>query len=410
MNPVIEVVNIGKSYKKYASEWFRIFSWFGLPLSNIEEHWVLRHISFSIQTGESVGIIGQNGAGKSTLLKLITGTIKPSEGFIKIHGSISAILELGMGFHPDLTGRENAYHSAGLMGFSKSQITEKIEDIKDFAEIGDYFDQPVRIYSSGMQARVAFSVATAFRPDILIVDEVLSVGDTYFQHKSFDRIREFQKQGTTLLIVSHSKESILSVCNRSILLDKGAIIKDGDPEEAMDLYNALIAEKKNTKIAQKKLDCGKIQTISGTGEASITDIGLYNKRGERVEIVGVGEMVELRVQTEVKDDIPSLVLGYGIKDRLGQLIFGTNLWHTKQALKSVKKGDKYLFRVFFPILLGVGSYSIQVALVDKETHLTANYEWRDLALIFNVINIDKNFFIGLLWNEPDIKIEKLWDL
>jgi len=184
MSNIIEVKNISKSFKDYSSEWSRVFSWFGLSTSAIEEHKVLKHIGFSIATGEAVGIVGQNGAGKSTLLKIITGTLKPSTGTVAIHGRISAILELGMGFHPDLTGRQNVYHSAGLMGFNYEKITSAIDDLENFAEIGEYFDQPVRTYSSGMQMRVAFGVATMYRPEILIVDEALSVGDTYFQHKT----------------------------------------------------------------------------------------------------------------------------------------------------------------------------------------------------------------------------------
>ncbi|HES76002.1 MAG TPA: ABC transporter ATP-binding protein, partial [bacterium] len=176
MKPVLEVNNIGKAYRDYGGEWRRVLSWFGLPLKPRAEHWTLRDISFSIHPGEAVGIVGQNGTGKSTLLKIITGTLKPSTGHVRLHGSIAAILELGMGFHPELTGRQNAFHAAGLMGYSREQINAVIGDIEAFAEIGEYFDQPVRTYSSGMHVRVAFSVATAFRPDILIIDEALSVG------------------------------------------------------------------------------------------------------------------------------------------------------------------------------------------------------------------------------------------
>ena len=192
-NYVLEVNNIGKVFKNYGSEWHRVLSWFGFNFRAVEEHTILDHINFSISAGEAIGIVGQNGAGKSTLLKIITGTLRPSSGKVVIHGRISAILELGMGFHPDLTGRQNVYHAAGLMGFTHDQIDAVMDQIEEFVEIGDYFDQPVRTYSSGMQMRVAFGVATAYRPEILIVDEALSVGDAYFQHKSFDRIREFQK-------------------------------------------------------------------------------------------------------------------------------------------------------------------------------------------------------------------------
>ncbi|HFQ62050.1 MAG TPA: ABC transporter ATP-binding protein [Epsilonproteobacteria bacterium] len=408
MNNVLEVKNISKSFKDYSSEWARVFSWFGLNAKPLEEHHILKHISFNIAPGEAVGIVGQNGAGKSTLLKIITGTLKPSEGYIHINGRISAILELGMGFHPDLTGRQNVYHSAGLMGFTHEQIDAVMNDIEEFAEIGEYFDQPVRTYSSGMQMRVAFGVATMYRPEMLIVDEALSVGDAYFQHKSFERIREFQEKGTTLLIVSHDRGAIQAICDRAILIEKGAIIKDGDPEVVMDFYNALIAEKENSTVKQLEKEDGKIETISGTGEATVEEIGIYDVNGGMVEFIGVGDPIELRIKVKVHKDIESLVLGYGIKDRLGQVMYGTNTWHTNQVLQNVKKNEIYNFTLSFPVNFGVGSYSIQTALVDKDTHLTANYEWKDLALVFNVINIDKTHFAGCNWNEPKIEVKK-WE-
>jgi len=406
MNNVLEVTNISKSFKDYNSEWARVFSWFGFHAKPKEEHHILNHISFAIAPGEAIGIVGQNGAGKSTLLKIITGTLKQSEGNIKLNGRISAILELGMGFHPDMTGRQNVYHSAGLMGFTKEQIDLVINDIYEFAEIGEYFDQPVRTYSSGMQMRVAFGVATAYRPDILIVDEALSVGDAYFQHKSFDRIREFQEQGTTLLLVSHDKAAIQSICDRAILLEKGTIIKDGKPEEVMDFYNALIAEKENSTVKQVVKEDGKIETTSGTGEASVENIGLYNKSNELIEFVGVGDLVELRVTVKVNNPIDALVLGYSIKDRLGQVIYGTNTWHTKQTIFSPTKGSSYTFTLSFPANLGQGSYSIEIALTNSETHLSANYEWKNLALVFHVHNQDKIHFAGSTWLEPKILISQ----
>ncbi len=404
---VLSVSNLGKAYRTYRSEWQRFASWFAFPVRPIEEHWVVRHINFDIKPGEAVGIIGQNGAGKSTLLKLIAGTLKATEGEIQVNGRIAAILELGMGFNFELTGRQNVSHSAGLMGFSSQQINQVMPDIEAFAEIGEYFDEPMRTYSSGMQMRVAFAVATAYRPEILIIDEALSVGDTYFQHKSFGRIREFQEQGTTLLIVSHDRNAIQSLCGRAILLEKGNVIKDSNPEEVFDFYNAIIAEKENSTIEIKKIESGKNQTISGSGEAVVTEISLFNNRGEPIEIVGVGEHIELCIKVKVNQALETLVLGYSIKDRLGQVMYGTNTWLTEQVISCPQVGSVYAFRISFAANLGVGGYSVQTALVDRDTHLTANYEWRDLALVFDVINIDKAHFAGCMWNEPKISIEKL---
>lgn len=214
----------------------------------------------------------------------------------------------------DLTGRQNVYHSAGIMGFSRKQIDAVIDDIESFAEIGEYFDQPVRLYSSGMQVRVAFSIATAYKPDILIVDEALSVGDAYFQHKSFKRIRKLQERGTTLLIVSHDKSAIQAICDRAILLESGRVVKDGKPEEVMDYYNALVANRENKNVIQKEKD-GRVETISGSKEATVEEIGLYNEKNEQVESVGVGERLSLQVLVKVHKDVDSLIFGYGIKDR-----------------------------------------------------------------------------------------------
>ena len=403
---LLSVKNVGKSFRKYKSDWHRFANWFGLKIKPVKEHWVLRHINFDVNAGEAIGIIGQNGAGKSTLLKMLTGTLQVNEGNILTNGRIAAILELGMGFNPDLSGRQNVFNSAGLMGFSAEQIAKSMHDIEAFAEIGKYFNQPVRVYSSGMQMRVAFAVATAWRPEILIVDEALSVGDSYFQHKCFARIREFQEHGTSLLLVSHDRNAIQGLCSRAILLEKGAITKDGDPEEVFDFYNALIAEKGDSTVKVTELEDGKAQTSSGTGEAKIEQVTLYNSKGEVADTIAVGEEVELEIKVKVYQEIETLVLGFGIKDRLGQVMYGTNTWHTKQVIDNPKQGYNYLFTIAFPANLGVGGYSVQIALVDKDTHMTANYEWRDLALVFNVINVDKIHFEGCLWNDPKISIEQ----
>lgn len=404
---LIAVDNLGKAFCTYKSELHRIGRWFGLAATPVEEHWTLREVNFSVEPGESIGIVGQNGAGKSTLLKIITGTLHPTEGSVQVNGRISAILELGLGFDPELTGRQNVLHSAGLMGFNAADIQRMLPDIEAFAEIGEYFDEPVRTYSSGMQMRVAFSVATMTRPEILIVDEALSVGDSYFQHKSFNRIREFQEQGTTLLIVSHDRNAIHSLCRRAILIDQGTVIKDDTPEVIFDFYNAIIATKEAENIRTIKLDDGKTQTSSGTGEASVERIELFNHKGIAVDNLGVGDPLKLRICVGVHADIDSLVLGYSIKDRLGQIMYGTNTWYTDQVIEQARAGDRYDFSIDFPANLGVGSYSIQTALVDRDTHMSANYEWRDLALVFNVVNINKTTFSGSMWLEPTITLDKV---
>lgn len=403
---LVTVSSLGKAFREYSSELLRFATWLGIPAKPSDEHWVLRGVNFSLGPGEAIGIVGQNGAGKSTLLKLITGTLRPSEGSITVQGRVAAILELGMGFNQELTGRENVYHSAGLMGMSAAAIDAAMDGIEEFAEIGEYFDQPVRTYSSGMQMRVAFSVATAFQPDLLIVDEALSVGDAYFQHKCFERIRQFQSRGTSLLIVSHDRGAVQSLCSRALLLERGRLIKDGSPDEVMDFYNALIAERENDTVRTSRSSDGRVQTISGTGEAVIEQLGLYDSQGRSLEFVPVGEQVTLRLQVKASEDIEKLILGYMIKDRLGQVIFGTNTYHTGQAVEQVRAGEKIDFEIDFPMDLGPGSYSISTALVSSDTHLVHNYEWRDLALVFSVQNLEHPIFIGSTYMKPKIKVDR----
>ncbi|GGD34173.1 ABC transporter ATP-binding protein [Pseudoxanthomonas indica] len=403
------VQNVGKVYRTWSSEWLRVASWLGFKTRPAEEHWVLRDVSFSIGPGEAVGVIGQNGAGKSTLLKLITGTAQPSEGSIVRTGRVAAILELGMGFNPDLTGRQNAIHSAGLMGYGQSEIEAVLPEIEAFAEIGDYFDQPVRTYSSGMQVRVAFAVATAFKPDLLIVDEALSVGDSYFQHKSFDRMRRFREEGTSIMLVSHSMGDVKSLCDRAILLDRGRVVREGTPEEVVDYYNAAIAEKESSQqsIEQKRAKHGWVTTRSGSFEVMVDHLGFRDPTtGNSIEMLRVGHDVELVLEAAVHSDIERLVLGYMIRDRQGHVVWGTNTWHTRQVLTDLRAGDRVSFVLPFRCTFGPGSYSVSPALVSSDTHLENNYEWTDNMLVFDVLNLDQSVFIGTNWIDAEFSISR----
>ncbi|MGZ5053897.1 MAG: ABC transporter ATP-binding protein [Methylobacter sp.] len=409
MSGALHVQNLGKSYRQWGGELRRIASWFAPFIRPREEHWVLKGVSFSIGPGEAVGIVGQNGAGKSTLLKLITGTTSPTQGQVQLHGRVAAILELGMGFNPDLTGRQNAYHSAGLMGYSQADIERAMPDIEAFAEVGDYFDQPVRTYSSGMQMRVTFSVATAFRPDLLIVDEALSVGDSYFQHKSFDRIRQYRDEGVSILFVTHSMGDVRTLCDRVILLDKGRVLKDGQPDEVVDYYNALIAEKENAKVnvEQRRDKDGWLLTRSGTGEARVKSLRLLDAAsGQELSVAQVGQAVELKLEASIEVDIPKLVLGFMIRDKQGHVVWGTNTWHTHQIQENVKSGDTVIFKLPFTCTLGSGSYSVSPALCSADTHIINNYEWTDNLLVFDVINVEKDFFIGSNWLDAQFLISR----
>lgn len=400
----ITVSNLGKAYKQYPTRWSRLVEWMDPRRKQHHTlHWVLQGVNFTVRAGEALGIIGINGAGKSTLLKMIVGTTQPTVGSVTMTGRVAALLELGMGFHPDFTGRQNVMMAGQLLGYSVDELLALMPEIEAFAEIGEYIDQPVRVYSSGMQVRLAFSVATARRPDVLIVDEALSVGDAYFQHKSFDRIREFRTQGTTLLIVAHDKAAIQAICDHAILLNAGRLEMEGPPEAVMDYYNAMLADRKDHGVRQEMLEGGAVQTVSGTGEAVIEAVDLLDESGQVIEVAGVGQPVALRVKVRCVEAIPELVVGYMIKDRLGQTVFGTNTYHLKQVLVDLAAGQSVELHFEFTANIGVGSYSVAVALHTGDAHVANNYQWRDRALVFNVVNKKMETFVGVAWLRTTVR-------
>ncbi|GEM_PF-292352 len=393
----ITVKNLGKAYRQYPTRLSRLIEWIdprGKPRH--KQHWVLQDINFTITPGEAVGIIGINGAGKSTLLKMITGTTQPTTGHVNLTGSVAALLELGMGFHPDFTGRQNVYMASQLAGMSNSEITAKMAEIEEFAEIGEYIDQPVRTYSSGMQVRLSFSVATAVRPDILIVDEALSVGDAYFQHKSFDRIRQFRDQGTTLLFVSHSAGAIKSLCDRAILIDGGIVLRNDSPDAVLDYYNAAIAKQQaDYDIKQTEHLTGQKMTRSGSGDATIEIVELYvNDQPVRAVLSGVE--ARLRISGNTLANIDELTVGILIRDRLGNDVFGTNTYHHELSQQNVAQNTSFRVDFKFPALnLGIGSYSLTVALHSRDAHVTDNYDWWDRVLVFQVLPGNSPTSIGV---------------
>lgn len=393
----LRIENVGKAYKRYPRKFGRMAEWLGLGCRH-ELKWVLQNINFEVQPGEAIGLIGINGAGKSTLLKIIAGTARPTTGNVVVGGRIAALLELGLGFNPDFTGRQNVYMAAQLHGLSSEEIAGKMREIEDFAEIGDYIDQPVRTYSSGMQVRLAFSVATAQRPEILIVDEALSVGDSYFQHKSFDRIRKFREQGTTLLFVSHSPGAIKSLCNRAILIDQGGVVRDDVPELVLDYYNAMIAKQQvdYAILQEEQATGGGTATMrSGSREAQITKVDLLVD-GKSVRAISSGDRVVLQVAGVAHAAIEELTVGMLIRDRLGNDVFGTNTFHHENSRASLQANEQFLLEFDFPSLrLGVGSFSITIALHSRDVHVAANYDWWDRALVFQVMPGNAPISIGV---------------
>lgn len=408
----ITVSDLSKAYKQYPSLWARLKEWFsGGSKKFHQQHWVLKDINFHIRPGEAVALVGMNGAGKSTLLKLITGTSIPTKGKIEVQGKLIALLELGLGFQPEFTGRQNIFIVGQLLGYSYRQMQAIMPEVENFAEIGSYLDQPVRIYSSGMKMRLAFSIVTAYRPDVMIIDEALSIGDSYFQHKCFKRIQDYIKNGTALLFVSHDSSAVTSICQRAILLHQNKIIMHDSAEVVMNYYKALLSDFDSQHIRQQHHDSGKVQIISGTGEASLVHIALYDAtdhaRTSSLQHLNVGDAVILRLIIQAHQVIDYLTVGYEIKNKYGQSIFGTNTHYLDYALSYLQVDEKIILEFAFIANLGVGDYSISVALHTDADHLEKNYEWRDLALLFRVNNLDKINFIGTSWLPPKLNCSRV---
>lgn len=378
----VTVNHLGKAYKVYPSRFARLKEWlipFSKPRYNLKH--VLQDVNFTVNPGEAVGIIGVNGAGKSTLLKIITGTTQPTTGSVQISGRISALLELGTGFHPDFTGRQNAFMAGQLLGYSVAEIARLMPDIEVFAEIGDYIDQPVRVYSSGMQMRLAFSVATMVRPDILIVDEALSVGDAYFQAKCYQHIARFKEQGTTLILVSHSVGDIVKHCERVILLREGRVAVDGSSQTVTNYY---LDELYGKRPQEDVLEEGGVEgDVSGLMLAQ-SDV-FYTRPGYRKEehrwghggaaildylIVSGGDHYPSRIEGNAATDFyikvrfdrdfDSIVPGLLVKTLEGIFLYGTNSFVSSAGRTNISAtgGDMKLFKFSLPMALNEGHYLV----------------------------------------------------
>jgi lipopolysaccharide transport system ATP-binding protein len=366
----ITVSNLGKAYKQYPNRWARLLEW--ISPSHKTRHslkWVLQDISFQIGAGESVGIIGVNGAGKSTLLKMITGTTQPTTGRVEVSGRVAALLELGMGFHPDFTGRQNVFMAGQLQGLSVDEIHQLMPEIESFAAIGDYIDQPVRIYSSGMQVRLAFAVATAKRADVLIVDEALSVGDAAFQRKCFQRIESFRSEGTTLLFVSHDIETVKKLCDRAVFLLNGQLVACGDAKFICDEYEAFLfggksrleggknkRDKLNDSIFDPSLsnDC---RLVYGNGKVSIINERIEDSFGNVVNVISGEPKFYLRFTIEVHDTkIEHPCVNFQLKTTDGVVVYGINTDHLKVDRIKLIAGQKYEILFHFSNYLAPGVY------------------------------------------------------
>ncbi len=415
---VIEIKNVTKKYKMYKSKKARLLEAVFPFYNNHNTFSAINNLNLEIHKGEVLGILGKNGAGKSTLLKMITGVVSPTNGELKINGKISSLLELGAAFNPELTGEENIYQHGQVMGLTNEQIEETKQNIIDFADIGEHLKQPVKTYSSGMFARLAFACAINVDPDILIVDEVLSVGDMAFQLKCFKKFQQFKEKGKTILYVTHNIADVLDNCNRAIILNSGEKIYDGDVKQGVDKYKKLITgmlDKENEKKDieedtegkwKKDFNINPNMITYGTGEIKIVDYGIFNEKDEPIPVLTSNELVNIKIKSEFFADVECPTFSITIKDFLGKEICGTNTNFLKIYTGKCKKGEKYLYEFKQKLMLAPGKYTLSLSCSKFDFNgelipINRNYD----ALIFEVIS-DKNI-VGYYDIDTKVNFTKL---
>jgi ABC-type polysaccharide/polyol phosphate transport system ATPase subunit len=397
MPPAIRVESVSKQYRIYDRPVDRLKE--SLTRGRWKTHrafWALSNISFEVEPGTTTGIIGPNGSGKSTLLQIITGTLEPTHGSVHHDGRIAALLELGAGFNPEFTGIENIFMNSSLMGLSKSETEKLLPEIMSFAEIGDFINQPLKTYSSGMYIRLAFATAIASSPEILIVDEALSVGDAVFQHRCTHRIKEMQESGTTILFVSHDPGAIRALCSRAILLNGGRMEADGAPADVLDRYQKVIMDREaayaegqlamrrdDTSVDAPETATPQFTFRHGNGDAEIVHVELLNGLRRPIKLVETGEPIHLRVRAVFHDDVDDPVYGFVIRNRHGIHLYGTNT--RVQGLRGgrVKRGDTIETTFSFNCWLAPDLYSISIAV---HSPMAVSFDWMDGALFFRVFS------------------------
>jgi lipopolysaccharide transport system ATP-binding protein len=384
---IVEVEGVGKSYRSYASQWNRFAGWFGRS-GGFADHWILQDVTFAVSRGESIGILGRNGAGKSTLLKMIAGTLEPTCGNVRVQGRVTAILELGMGFNQEFTARDNVIHACGLMGHSREDILAAMPGIEEFADIGEYFDQPMRSYSSGMQVRVAFAAATAFRPDLLIIDEALSVGDLSFQAKCFERIAQLKATGTALLYVSHAVTEVTRHCQRCIYIKNHRVAMDGSARDVAnayldDLFGSTRSKSKAPEhvvtVGQDGFGEGMADRFHerpfyradeyrwGEGGARILDYRFVCGGHEFPPLMQSGEMCKISFRVAFEREVSRPVFGLLIKSHDGVFLYGTNsrLSENDERASSCAAGSSVVANFEFPWQFNSGAHLISVGVSEE---------------------------------------------
>ncbi len=366
------------------------------------EFWALKGLSFEIERGTTTGIVGPNGSGKSTLLQIITGTLDPTAGVVWVEGRIAALLELGAGFNPEFTGIENVFMNSALLGFSRAETEARLPEIERFAEIGDFIHQPVKTYSSGMYVRLAFAIAVNSNPDILVVDEALSVGDTIFQHRCVRRIKEMQQRGTTILFVSHEATLVRALCSRAILLNRGEMLADGPPVDVFNRYQRLIMAREAayktgeraanaTPITEPSVVVSELPEVEraplqpqyrhGNNFAEVIYAELLDTKEQPVELIETGDSVYLRMRFIFHQDVAQPVCGFMVRNRHGINIYGTNTEQRGLELGPARRGDVVEATFAFNCWLGQEHYFVSVAVHSPDG---VAYDWLDGVIFFRV--------------------------
>ncbi len=370
--PVISVRDVGKLYHVYARPQDRLkqalLRWRRKKF--YKDFWALRGVSFDVLRGEAVGILGRNGAGKSTLLQIIAGTMAPTTGEVAVRGRVAAMLELGSGFNPEFTGRENVFLGGAILGITRKEMEDRFDQIAGFADIGSFIDQPIKTYSSGMAARLAFAVSFSVDPDLLIVDEILAVGDIGFQQKCIARLRQLRDSGLTMLFVSHSPDAVRSICQKALFLLNGQPAFYGPAERATDLYLSHIREHTNQEALKEQADLSapvarttqvQGQLRYGTGHVQIEQVEVLNRAGEPARAFGLGEEVTIRAALTSQIEAKDLSVSFLVRDMTGIDVMGTTTFDERAAAPVLRAGERGTVEFTFENRLRAGNYGVCLA-------------------------------------------------
>ncbi|KTG27057.1 ABC transporter [Idiomarina sp. WRN-38] len=355
-----------------------------------DSYHALKDISFQVAPGEVLGVLGRNGAGKSTLLKLLTGVLMPDSGEIHIDGRITGLLELGTGFNPELTGLQNITSNGLMLGMSHDEIEQRRQEIIEFSELGNYIQEPLRTYSSGMTMRLAFSIAIHAEPRCFLVDEALSVGDGYFQQKCMKRIREFKENGGSILFVSHDLNAVKMLCDRALVLEDGSVVFDGDADMAVNHYNRIMARQAEEEEGRH---LERQQGAYGSREVEVV-AGRAHGRDSQSATLSSGEQLDIDLTLKAHQQVDDITLGIMVRDRFGQDIFGANSYQLGQRI-SLEEGSEQAVRLTLNADIAPGKYTITIGLHSREHHLDTCYWWYDSYLQFEIAGFKQHLFSGV---------------